>query len=432
MSNVPPPSTPDEPFNTQDMQRLWNDDLTKAPSHAGQPQDSAFAGRAMLHPGARPLPDYELVRKLGEGGVGEVWQARGPGGVDVALKFIRLGNRGGALETRSLEVMKNIRHPNLVSLLGIWRTDNLLILAMELCDRSLEERLREAMDQQQPGIPPQELLKYMAAAAEGLDELNQRNVQHRDGKPANLLLVGAGIKVADFGLAKALEQSMANNSTGVMTPYYTTPESFRGKVARQSDQYSLAMTYYHLRTGRVLFGGGLEQVMCSHLMDEPNLAALLPAEGAVVARALSKEPEKRWPNSVTFVTELQKAHALQDILSGKTLTLPAVPEPIRGGKTILAPRKNAPGAHDQAAPNRGIGWPTRAVAVLCTLVLMACVIGIGIFVLLPRLSMQSTNSVAKASEPIPPQSQSTPPKVEPDKPNPPEIRGRPLGMKFGW
>jgi formylglycine-generating enzyme required for sulfatase activity len=116
-----------------------------------------------------------------------------------------------------------------------------------------------------------------------------------------------------------------------MTPYYTTPESFRGKIAKQSDQYSLAMTYYHLRTGQVLFGGGLEQVMCSHLMEQPNLAALLPAEQAVVARALSKEPEQRWPSCEAFVAELR----------GQIMGLSELPKSVDNSKAIISPRKDA-------------------------------------------------------------------------------------------
>jgi serine/threonine protein kinase len=168
-----------------------------------------------LQPGSRPVPnypDYVLIRKLGAGAFGEVWQACGPGGLDVALKFIRLDPHVRAVELRSLEVMKSIRHPNLVSLFGAWHKDNWLILAMELCDRSLLDRLLEVLEQNQPSIPLKELLSYMTDAANGLDALNAKQVQHRDVKPANLLLLDSGVKVADFGLAKALEQSMATSS----------------------------------------------------------------------------------------------------------------------------------------------------------------------------------------------------------------------------
>ncbi len=98
-----------------------------------------------------------------------------------------------------------------------------LILAMELCDRSLHDRLTEALDHKLPGIPLEELLGYLSDAANDLDALNAKQVQHRDIKPANLLLLNSGVKVADFGLAKALEQTVATNS-GAGTLAYTSPQ----------------------------------------------------------------------------------------------------------------------------------------------------------------------------------------------------------------
>jgi cyclophilin family peptidyl-prolyl cis-trans isomerase len=260
----------------------------------------------LLQPGSRPVPncpEYKLIRKLGAGAFGEVWHAHGPGGLAVALKFIRLDTHVRALELRSLEVMKSIRHPNLVSLFGAWHKDNWLILAMELCDRSLQDRLAEALDQKLPGIPLEELLSCMRDAANGLDALNAKQVQHRDVKPANLLLLDSGVKVADFGLAKALEQTVASNS-GAGTLAYTAPECFKGELTQQSDQYSLAVTYYHLRTGHLLFKGNQAKVMYAHLELEPDLSHLPREERVVLARALSKEPGKRWPNCKVFVNEL--------------------------------------------------------------------------------------------------------------------------------
>jgi Fe-Mn family superoxide dismutase len=290
----------------------------------------------ILQPGSRPVPnspDYILIRKLGAGAFGEVWHAHGPGGLDVALKFIRLDAHVFALELRSLEVMKSIRHPNLVSLFGAWHQDNWLILAMELCDRTVLDRLAEALYQKLPGIPLQELLSYMADAANGLDALNAKQVQHRDVKPANLLLLNSGVKVADFGLAKALEQTVASNS-GAGTLAYTAPECFKGQLTQQSDQYSLAVTYYHLRTGHLLFKGDQAQVMYAHLEVQPDLSRLPPAEGAILARALTKEPHRRWRNCKAFVNELFVAanllmsSAMIDLIgseSHKPFTLPPLP-----------------------------------------------------------------------------------------------------------
>ena len=152
----------------------------------------------------------------------------------------------------------------------------------------------------------EELLSGMSDAANGLDALNDKGVQHRDVKPANLLLLKSGVKVADFGLAKALEQTVASNS-GAGTIAYMAPECFKGQITQYSDQYSLAVTYYHLRTGHLLFKGDQAQVMYAHLELQPDLSPLPPVEGTVLARALSKEPDKRWPDCMTFVNELMNS-----------------------------------------------------------------------------------------------------------------------------
>jgi hypothetical protein len=331
-----PTDSSSEPLNKQEATPDTRS-LNQPSQPTAPPGEPGAGGSLLLRPGAHPLPDYELVKKLGEGGFGEVWHARGPGGMDVALKFIRLDAHGSALEVRSLEVMKAIRHPNLVSLFGAWDKGSVLILAMELCDRSLQDRLKEALGQNLPGIPMKELLNYMRDAAHGLDALNERHVQHRDIKPANLLLLHRGVKVADFGLAKVLEGSVGGN-TGAMTPAYATPECFRGQVTKNSDQYSFAVTYYHLRTGRLLFSGSFEQVMFRHLTEEPDLAELPPAERAAMARALAKDPEKRWRNCKVFVNELIKAY---------TADQSAPPEAPRPPKKEPAPR---PERGDKRAP----------------------------------------------------------------------------------
>lgn len=273
----------------------------------------------MLQPGAHPLPEYELVRPLGRGGMGEVWQAVGPGGVSVALKFIALGGAAGRLETRSLELMKNVRHPHLLALFGAWQRGDCLILAMELADRTLMQRWQEAHSQGLSGIPAEELREYMREAAKGLDFLNEprhptpdggtAGIQHKDVKPQNLLLVGGAVKVADFGLAKVLEQTSGGVSGG-LTPLYAAPEFFDGRATRWSDQYSLAATYCQLRGGRPPFQGSMAELTAGHLTRPPDLSMLPESERPAAARALSKKPEERWPNCRAFVDALAPTAAL--------------------------------------------------------------------------------------------------------------------------
>jgi hypothetical protein len=126
-----------------------------------------------LRPNWEPIPGYRLEKKLGKGGFGEVWKATGPGGFSVALKFVSMSGHLGASELRSLEIIKTLRHPNLLAIFGSWQAHGFLIIAMELADRSLHDRLQEAQNQGLSGIPRDELIGYMQEAAKGIDYLNQ-------------------------------------------------------------------------------------------------------------------------------------------------------------------------------------------------------------------------------------------------------------------
>lgn len=201
-----------------------------------------------------------------------------------------------------------------------------LLIAMPRCDRSLCDRLRECRQQGILGIPRDELLGYMFEAARGLDYLNESchpmpdgrlmGVQHRDVKPQNLFLVGGSVRVADFGLARVLEGSLLSSTTGG-TVAYMSPEQIDERVSRYSDQYALAATYCHLRTGQLPFQGSHAAIMMGHLGKSPDLSALprfrapsntswrapwprIPSDVGPVVWRLSKSytgpryPGKRW------------------------------------------------------------------------------------------------------------------------------------------
>ena len=268
---------------------------------------SVFANQAIAqaaalvdpHPGAEPIPGFRLVRLLGEGGFGSVWLAQTPGQFHVALKFVVLSGTIGFHEKRSLEILRHLRHPNLLTIFGAWKNDRFLIIAMELADRTLADRHKEAKSAGLQGIPRDELLGYMKAAAEAIDYLNEPHtldekqvavrVQHRDIKPANILLVGSGVKVADFGLARVLNQTMVSH-TGGMTPAYAAPEFLQGRTSQHSDQYCLAVAYCELRGGRLPFTGAFADLILGHVEKEPDLSMLPAEERAAAARALAKNP----------------------------------------------------------------------------------------------------------------------------------------------
>jgi formylglycine-generating enzyme required for sulfatase activity/serine/threonine protein kinase len=261
------------------------------------------------------------VEKLGEGGFGQVWKARDDGGFEVALKFLRLDSRAGAIELRAVDVMKNVRHAHVLPMFRSWQVGGWLVLALELGEKTLYQRLAEAEKQGQTGIPRAELLEYMAEAAKGLDYLHTLNIQHRDVKPQNLLLVGGTVKVADFGLAKLLEQGLASNS-GSLTVAYAAPEQFQGRVSPHSDQYSLAVSYCQLCGAGLPFRGTQQEIVLGHIQGWPDLSGLSAAEGPAVAKALSKKPEQRWPSCRAFVEALPAAA----VTRAPTAPPPTLPE----------------------------------------------------------------------------------------------------------
>jgi len=262
---------------------------------------------------AWPIPGYRLIRRLGVGGFGEVWEAEGPGGFRVALKFVGRSEGREDAELRALEILKQIRHPNLLVTFGSWHVDRHLVIGMELADRTLWDRFRESVADGLAGIPRTDLLSYIGQAAGALDYLNSHRhalnggpavgVQHRDVKPENILLIGGGAKVADFGLARLLTNSVASH-TGRWTATYAAPEFFRRETSDRSDQYSLAVTYCHLRCGRPPFQGSPASVIAGHILYKPDLDLLPAEERPILARALAKDPKDRWADCVEFVREL--------------------------------------------------------------------------------------------------------------------------------
>ncbi len=274
------------------------------------------------------MPGYCLVRRLGTGGAGEVWRAEGPGGLPVALKLVPLAGKLGEQELNNLRILRAVRHPNLLAYFGAWTTDDLLIIGMELADGSLWDYFHQVCSEGCVGIPLSELLVFMSEVAGVVDFLHEPRheldgkrdvaIHHRDIKPQNIMLLGRGVKVADFGLSGLYEQCTQSRTQDGLTYPYAAPELFRRQPGEHSDQYSLAMSYCLLRGGRLPFVGPPASVMYGHLFEPPDLSMLPLPEQPIVLRALAKDSVNRWPTCGQFIEALRIASA-----AGSPETIPA-------------------------------------------------------------------------------------------------------------
>jgi len=300
-----------------------------------------------------PIPNHTLERFLGSGALGEVWLVRGPGGVHKAAKFIRLEYRDGIKELMAIQRIKLIRHAHLAQITDVWlldqdgevipdemiervsaqlsggrqgdtlmmRVPTTLAVAMTLADKSLFELLDEYRQKGQNGIPYDELIRYIQDAAKGIDFLNQpheelggKALQHCDIKPQNLLLVGDSVQICDFGLARLVgERKTANNLEGTLA--YIAPEAARGEEPRPTtDQYSLAISYYELSTGRCPFDENVSawDVLTIHREGRLDFSLVDAAEQKVLRKATALDPEKRYPSNRAFVQALIEANIPQE------------------------------------------------------------------------------------------------------------------------
>jgi serine/threonine protein kinase len=264
-----------------------------------------------IQPRENVFPGYQLTERIGSGGYAEVWRARAPGGIDKAVKIVYgcYDEQLAVQELKAMERIKDVRHPFVLSLERFEIVDGRLAILTELADMSLEQRAQQCRAQGLSGIPRDELLGFMSDTAEALDYLAERHsLQHLDIKPANLLISGDHVKVADFGLVKELASRTQNSMVAGMTPTYSSPEMFDDAPSPQSDQYSLAIVYQEMLTGVLPFPGRTAaQLSNQHLRSQPQLAALAEIDRPVVARALAKNPAERFPSCRAFVKALVEA-----------------------------------------------------------------------------------------------------------------------------
>ena len=269
-----------------------------------------------LAKGMEPFPGYRLSQFLGKGGWGSVWKATNPTGKDCALKFLPCDHQPIAFqEIRALQAIRSLQHPHLISIEQIWSMPSYLVIAMELAEGSLLDLLDVYYQEFNRPIMPEHLCFYLRQAATAIDFLNTRQhlvndqrvaFRHCDVKPSNLLLMGKNVKLADFSLAVQATAPMCNHRK-VGTVNYCAAEVFQGWLSDRSDQYSLAVTYFHLRCGRLPFPDPPRTLPSDYVRPAPDLSALEPPERAIIARAMSPVPQDRYRTCMELIQNLEQA-----------------------------------------------------------------------------------------------------------------------------
>ncbi len=253
------------------------------------------------------IAHYDVIKKIGAGGMGEVYRARdGKLGRDVALKilpdaFVADADRLGRFE-REARLLASLNHPNIASIYGIENDNGKQVLVLELVEGDDLSVLVE-----RGPLPVDEALAIAYQVAVALEAAHEQGVIHRDLKPANIKVTPDGtVKVLDFGLAKALDSDpgdsnlshsptlMGSSPTaqGVIlgTAAYMSPEQARGKpVDKRADIFAFGCVLFEMLTGGRAFGGDtISDTLASVLARDPDLDALPDSTPRMLRRLLER------------------------------------------------------------------------------------------------------------------------------------------------
>jgi tetratricopeptide (TPR) repeat protein/tRNA A-37 threonylcarbamoyl transferase component Bud32 len=276
------------------------------------------------------IPGYEILGKLGAGGMGVVYKARQRGlNRLVALKMIIGGTQARvdhlARFRIEAEAVARLRHPNILQIYDIGEVDGLPFVALELLEGGdLDDRLEGTP---QPGRSGSELVATLARAVHAA---HQAGIIHRDLKPANILFTADGLpKITDFGLAKRLESDSRQTETGQImgTPSYMAPEQARGHtkdVGPAADTYALGAILYQVLTGRPPFMGEtpletVRQVTDDEPVPPSRLVPRVPRDlETICLKCLQKEPKKRYESAQDLADDLDRYRSGNPIQARRT------------------------------------------------------------------------------------------------------------------
>ena len=287
---------------------------------ADEEAESTFLDRPAIPSKELPigssLGPYEILARIGGGGMGDVYEARDTRlGRTVAIKLLppALTEEPARIARfrREARILAGLNHPNIVTLHSFEETGGVHFLTMEMVEGQALNRLIPA-----GGLGVEQLLEFAAGISEALVAAHEKNIIHRDLKPANVMVTHRGhVKVLDFGLAKEIREADAGGDRMIAadytekgavvgTPAYMSPEQVEGReVDHRTDIFSMGILLYEMATGQKPFQGRSHaEIVSAILRDTPRPVTELRAElpeglANAILRCLEKEPANRFPSA---------------------------------------------------------------------------------------------------------------------------------------
>jgi eukaryotic-like serine/threonine-protein kinase len=295
------------------------------------------------------LGPYEIEAAIGAGGMGEVYRAKDTRLERTVAVKVLPSHLAASAEVRQrfereAKTISSLSHPHICALYDVGNQDGVEYLVMEYLEgETLSERLVKGP------LPFDQVLRYGLEMADALDKAHRQGIVHRDLKPGNVMITKSGVKLLDFGLAKAMPPSVARSGTSLTalpteargsnlteegtilgTFQYMAPEQLEGKDADgRTDIFAFGAVLYEMATGKKAFSGRSQASLISSIMgSEPPLVSAVspmtpPAFDRVVRTCLAKDPDDRWQ------TARDVALQLQGIQQDRSATLAPVAAPRR-------------------------------------------------------------------------------------------------------
>ncbi|HSS43710.1 MAG TPA: protein kinase [Thermoanaerobaculia bacterium] len=272
------------------------------------------------------LGPYEILSPIGAGGMGEVYKAKDTRlertvAVKVLPQHLSASAEVRQRFEREAKTISQLSHPHICALYDVGREGETEYLVMELLEgETLSERLTKG------ALPLEQTLRYGTEISDALDKAHRQGIVHRDLKPGNVMLTKSGVKLLDFGLAKAMapptprgsltalptQQGLTQEGTILGTFQYMAPEQLEGKEADvRSDIFAFGAVLYEMATGKKAFTGSSQASLITAIMSsQPAPISSIqpmtpPALDRIVRTCMAKDPDERWQSAGDLRGELQ-------------------------------------------------------------------------------------------------------------------------------